>query len=106
MDLGYGWLNLCSLILGLLAWFLPIFRIARLRHNESRRSLHLTSALSLSACALALCLQVFYNHHLVRIEDWSALLDTSRAVAIISAVLLAVTLLLNLPLLLFGTDPN
>ena len=25
MDLGYGWLNLCSLILGLLAWFLPIF---------------------------------------------------------------------------------
>ena len=40
-------------------------------------------------------MQIRYSDHLVQIEDWSALLDTSRAVTWVSAVLLIVTILLN-----------
>ena len=50
---------------------------------------------SLGACAVSLCLQLFYSDHLVKIEDWSALLDTSHAVALVSALLLVVTMILN-----------
>lgn len=39
--------------------------------------------------------QIFYNNHLVKIEDWSALMDTTGAVAFVSAVLLTVTIILN-----------
>jgi cytochrome c oxidase subunit 4 len=40
-------------------------------------------------------MQILYTDHLVQIEDWSALLDTSRAVTWVSAVLLIVTIMLN-----------
>ena len=37
-----------------------------------------------------------YNKHLVELQDWSALMDTSGAVAWVSVLLLAVTLILDL----------
>jgi len=40
-------------------------------------------------------MQLFYTDHLVKIEDWSALMDTSSAVAMVSTLLLVVTILLN-----------
>jgi hypothetical protein len=40
-------------------------------------------------------MQILYTDNLVQIEDWSALLDTSHAVAWVSAVLLIVTIILN-----------
>ncbi len=40
-------------------------------------------------------MQIFYNDHLVKIEDWSALMDTSSAVAMVSTLLLVVTIILN-----------
>ena len=50
--------------------------------------------ISFSACAIAICLQIFYNLYLVNIEDWSALSEM-RAVAVVSTVLVIVTILLN-----------
>ena len=53
------------------------------------------SILSISACAISLYFQIFYNNYLVKIEDWSALMDTTGAVAFISAILLVGTIILN-----------
>lgn len=89
-----GLLNLGSLVLGLIAWILPVFNLSR-RDKAGRRGRAALSAASFVACAAALCMQIFYADHLVRIEDWSALADTSHAAAWVSAVLLAVTVILN-----------
>jgi cytochrome c oxidase subunit 4 len=92
---GAPWLNLGSLLLGLVAWILPVVNLLQ-RHNADRsRNWMVFSIASVSACAIALVLQIFYTNHLVRIEDWSALMDTSSAVAKVATFLLVVTLMLN-----------
>ncbi|MEA4925973.1 MAG: hypothetical protein VB084_11750 [Syntrophomonadaceae bacterium] len=92
--LGAGWLNLGSLVLGLIAWILPVVNLMR-RNKTDRQTRVAFSVASVSACAISLCMQIFYTAHLVKIEDWSALMDTSQAVALVSALLLGVTMLLN-----------
>jgi len=88
---GAVWLNLGSFVLGLIAWILPVAALVR-RRKANPVALSLASV---SACAVSLCMQLFYADHLVKIADWSALMDTSRAVAMVSALLLAVTAILN-----------
>lgn len=90
----FGLLNLGSLVLGLIAWILPVVNLMRYKkcgHNNW----FVLSIISISACAISLCFQIFYNYHLVKIEDWSALMDTMGAVAIAAAVLLIFTIILN-----------
>lgn len=89
-----GLLNLGSLVLGLIAWVLPVVILMRSKQN-GRKSWIAFSVLSLGACALSLCFQIFYSYHLVKIEDWSALMDTNGAVAFAAAVLLTITIILN-----------
>jgi len=95
-GIGAGWLNLASLLFGVLAWVLPAINLGR-RHvrEEVDKSWALVIITSFSACGIALILQVFYQAHLVDIEDWSALMDTTRAVGQIGAFLLLVTIILN-----------
>src|SRR5690606_32180841 len=62
---GYGWLNLGSLVLGLIAWILPFV-------STSRNRVAL-SMMSMGACAVSLCFQIFYINHKVKVADWSAL---------------------------------
>lgn len=91
---GAGLLNLGSLIFGLIAWILPI--VSLMKYNKvahGRWIVH--SVASVCACAISLCMQILYTNHLVRIGDWSALLDTSRAVAFSAILLLVVTIILN-----------
>lgn len=91
---GAGWLNLGSLVFGLIAWILPVVNIAQ--HNKAGcRKWAALCVASVSACAISLCMQIYYTDHLVKIEDWSALLDTSHAVASVSTLLLVVTIILN-----------
>jgi cytochrome c oxidase subunit 4 len=92
--IGAAYLNVARLILGLTAWILPAVNLLR-RNRSDRAGRAVLSLLSVSACAVSVCLQLFYSAHLVRIEDWSALLDTADAVALVAAVLVGVTLLLN-----------
>ena len=40
-------------------------------------------------------LTIFYTHHLLKIEDWSAFMDTTAAMAFVAAVFLIVTIPLN-----------
>ncbi|MUV37877.1 Cytochrome-c oxidase [Lentibacillus sp. JNUCC-1] len=92
MDVA--WLNVGSLVLGLIAWTLPVVNLMQAKKPENKRWLVLLF-ISFSACAISLSFQIFYTNHLVKIEDLSALMDTIGAVAFASAVLLSVTILLN-----------
>jgi len=90
----YGLLNLGSLLLGLIAWLLPIINLV-VRNNIKSNRWVVFSIASVSACAISLCMQLFYSAYLVRIADWSALRDTANYVAYVSLLLLAVTIALN-----------
>ncbi|MGQ9675754.1 MAG: hypothetical protein ACUVX1_08810 [Chloroflexota bacterium] len=92
--LGHGLLNMGSLLLGLIAWILPAISLVHHKKANHRNGVAF-SVVSLSACAMSLCMQIYYTNHLVKIEDWSALMDTSSAVASVSALLLVVTIILN-----------
>lgn len=90
----YGWLNVGSLVLGLIAWILPVVNI--MKYNiEGHKNWLTLSVLSMSACAISLWFQILYNHHLVEIQDWSALMDTTATLVRISMALLIVTIVLN-----------
>ncbi len=89
-----GLLNLGSLLLGLLAWILPVINL--MRHGENdHRTWVAHSVISMGACAISLCFQMFYQYHLVTIEDWSALKDITGGMVSIASVLLIGTIGLN-----------
>ncbi|GAF14999.1 hypothetical protein JCM19046_3449 [Bacillus sp. JCM 19046] len=90
----YGWLNSASLVLGLIALLLPIIGLAKHNKEIDKTSIFYLVA-SFSACAISLCFQILYNDYLVRIEDWSALMDTSKAVVRLLFLLAFVTIMLN-----------
>lgn len=98
-----GLLNLGSLVLGLIAWILPVVNLMRYKKRDHRNWVAL-SIMSISACGISLCFQIFYNYHLVKIEDWSALMDITDNVAFVAAVLLIVTIILNAITLLVYRD--
>ncbi|MDT9025078.1 MULTISPECIES: hypothetical protein [Rossellomorea] len=90
----YGFLNIGSLLLGLIAWILPIASLAK-RNKENNNTWVIFSIVSISACVVALIFQILYNDYLVRIEDWSALMDTSKGVVRLSSLLAIGTIGLN-----------
>ncbi|MGG3887267.1 hypothetical protein [Brevibacillus panacihumi] len=90
----YGLLNLGSLVLGLIAWILPTVNLMR-NKKHGHQNWGILSMMSFGACATSLSFQIFYHNHLVTIEDWAALLDTTDAVAFATAALLIGTILLN-----------
>ena len=90
----YGWLNVASLVLGLIAWILPVVNIMKYDTGGHKNWVTL-SILSISACAISLWFQILYNHHLVEIQDWSALMDTTGTLVRISMFLLIITVVLN-----------
>lgn len=96
-------INIASLVLGLIAWIVPVINFLRFKKNSHNNWAALT-VLSISACAMSLCFQIFNIYQLVRIEDWSALMDTMGAVTFVSAVLLIVTILLNVCMLIVNRE--
>ena len=93
-SFNYGWLNVGSLVLGLIAWLIPVVNIIQNKKRKTKFP-RILSLLSLGACASALWLQISYNNYLVQIQDWTALMDTTSTLNWVSAVLLSVTVLLN-----------
>ena len=81
--------NLASIILGLIAWGLPIVYL----FVGKRRGLFCCGSFAL--CALSLYFQLREVMYRTNIGDFSALMDTINAVNFCAAVLLAVTLVLN-----------
>ena len=81
--IGAGWMNLASLCLGVSAWVLPLAAFALRRKAGGRLCPTLVWA-SAAACAAALYLQICYQGHLVKIDDASAILDTTDALVFVA----------------------
>lgn len=91
----YGWLNIGSLLFGLIALIIPIITFMR-QDNYVSNNLGVISGISISSCAISLCMQIFYANHLVNIEDFTAMMDILGNVSNVSAVLLIATIVLNI----------
>lgn len=81
--------NLGSILLGLIAWLLPLVYLAA----GKRRGLFCGSSFAL--CALSLYLQLREVLHRAGIGDFSAIEDTIGAVVFAATVLLITTAVLN-----------
>jgi len=90
-----AWFNVGSLVLGLVAWVLPIINLAKYNKTKNRNWIVLLFA-SMSVCSISVLFQIVYQKHLVQIEDWSAIMDTIWGVLFVSTVLIGVTITLNL----------
>lgn len=86
-----SFLMIGSLILGLVSWILPTLNI--IKHNKNWT---VYSIISLSSCGIALVFQILYSNLMVKIEDLSALMDTSNTSALLSVILLVITIILNM----------
>ena len=89
-----GWLNVGSLLLGLIAWILPIVNLMRYT-KQGHNNWIVLSMISMSACAISMFFQMFNSYNRVKIEDWSALVDIMGARVSVAAVLLVGTIILN-----------
>ena len=89
MNYGYGFLNLGSLLLGLVALTAPAAAIFRDRGYASG------SSVSFAACSLSLLFQLLYGAHLVKISDYSAIDDTWVFVGTMAVILFVCVLAVN-----------
>jgi len=85
-------LNLGSLVLGLGAWGFALSSMAAPRAAVSHRR----SVFSFCFCTVSLLFQLLEIGRRVSLGDYAGIEDTIRAVLLASAVLTAVTILLNL----------
>lgn len=92
-----SFLMLGSLILGLVSWILPILNITKNNKNWTTYSI-----ISMGSCSIALVFQILYSNYVVKIEDISALMDTSGTSAALSVILLVITLILNILSLIYN----
>ncbi len=89
-----GLLNIGSLILGFIAWALPVLSIAKYRKDGLRKGISI-SFLSMSSCTISILFQMLYNDYLVKTEDFTALMDTTGTLVVVSSALVIVTITLN-----------
>lgn len=82
------WTSVGSILFGLVALSIPIIGVA----NKNRLAL---TAVSFSACGISLCIQIHYVAIMVKLEDWSGLIDTIYTTAVVSTALLVITIILN-----------
>ena len=89
-----GYLNLGSLMMGVLALGVPVYGLST-QEKKTTKIVLMSLTVSFTAMALALFFQIAYTFYLVSIEDFGALKDTQYAVFLASFVLLAATVILN-----------
>ncbi len=92
-------LTIGTIVFGLLALILPVVYL-----QDYHKHAALFSMGSFSACAISIGMLLFYHNHLVKIEDWGALRDTSDVVAGASAILIVLTILLNV--IVYGKEKS
>ena len=89
-----GLLNLGSLLLGLIAWIVPIISM-KLSVKYGIKKRYNSIIVSFGACVTSLCLQFFEINHRVEIEDWSGIMDTIGTLKWVAIILAVITLILN-----------
>ena len=87
--MGYGWLNIGSILLGIIALAVPFRGVAAEKKWKPRL------AVSAAACAAAIGLQALYRLHQVSIGGWAGLVDTEGLAAVAGVFLLALTVPIN-----------
>ncbi len=85
--------NLGSLILGAIAWLIPLFEISQLQKGHEPKN-HIIY--SFTACSIALVFQLLEIRRYVIIQDISGIMDTVGAVSIVSFILVVITFVLNI----------
>ena len=86
-------LNLGSLVLGLVSWIVPFMGRKKLKGDAF---IHYRNMfISLSAVIISLLFQIMYQNHLVNIGDWSAVDDTMNAVKNVATFLAVTTIAIN-----------
>lgn len=90
-----SFLMIGSLILGLVSWILPALNIIKSKSNYNKNGATY-SIISMGSCAIAITFQILYSNHIVKIEDWSTLIDTSNTSTLLSVILLVITIILNI----------
>ncbi|WP_225230524.1 hypothetical protein [Cytobacillus stercorigallinarum] len=88
------WLNIGSLILGVTAWVLPFLHFNRKQEHATRWVTY--SFFSFICCGMAILFQLMFQYHLVKIEDFSAMMDTAGFAVFAASVLFGVTIILNM----------
>ena len=81
-------LDLGSILLGLIAWLLPLINLG-IENKVKNKNWVVLSVASISACATSLCIQLFTTNSWDK-SDWSV-----DFIAYVSLVLLVVTIALN-----------
>lgn len=84
-------LNLGSLLLGIVAWVIPLIAM-----KYPLKKCVKFIIFSLSACIASLCLQLFEIHTRVQIEDWAAIMDTIGTLIWVATILAVITIILNI----------
>lgn len=92
--MGSWSLNILSLLLGLIAWILPIINLAKKNKFEHKNWVVL-SIISVCACAISIYIQILNNNFLILISDMGALADVYPGLVSVSTWLLIITILLN-----------
>ena len=85
--------NIGSLILGLISWGIPIVILLFKRKNQARTNF---VWYSMSACLLAVLMQVFEIRNRISIGDLSAIMDTIQIVSRMSLIFVIVTIALKI----------
>jgi cytochrome c oxidase subunit 4 len=87
-------LSLGSILLGLIAWAVPILSMKHPEKYGIKKCCNFI-IVSFGACVASLCLQFFEINHRVEIEDWSAIMDTIGTLKWVAVILAVITLILN-----------
>ena len=87
-------LNLVSLILGIISWVAPAIAIKKYNSSKSEnyRKFYI---ISFSSCLASLSIHFFEINRLVQIQDWSSLMDITGTLKWLALILSAITILLN-----------
>jgi len=85
--------NIMSIVFGAIAIIFPIIALAVKKSHTYK-----ISCISFSMCILSLYCQICEYNRRVGMQDWSALLDTSKFILGISFALMIITLILNVVL--------
>lgn len=89
-----GWLIIGSLVLGIVAWILPLLNLSRAQANVKRWITY--SFLSFICCGMAILFQLIVQNLFVEIEDFTALMDITGTSVLAASVLFLVTIVLNM----------
>lgn len=94
-----------SLIIGFIALILPVNNLIKMDRLKIKKIV-VYNVLSFTACSISMFFQIIYNNYLVRLRDWTSIMDTNFVSTLASLVLLVSTIVLNFIVLFIYRSKN